>query len=280
MNVFNFFANFLVNFHELGFNLQILCFGLLLLPLFLASMAVKTNLSTQTKAFWICSFLIGTFSLIMTTDAFIQHQGNFFRSEPIWFFLTLIFNVILPIVYIMTIGVNNDKKIPTQHLVYGAILMATSIALTRLVSIQLPTTRIGFGPIPIITASILLGPATGALVGAGSDIIGIIIAPQGAPIFWIFMAQTLYGVIPFFVLKLFKEKTPLAFAAATVVTQFVCGSLTTYGLAITFEWPLIETFVTRMPGQLINMGVYSFVVYLLNGKVFSKIATSPLTEIK
>lgn len=72
------------------------------------------------------------------------------------------------------------------------LLLALTIICTRLLSIQnipiIPFVRISFGPALIIFSSLLLGPLCGAIVGAGSDILGIVLFPNSLG----------YGINPFF----------------------------------------------------------------------------------
>ena len=72
------------------------------------------------------------------------------------------------------------------------LLLALTIICTRLLSIQnipiIPFVRISFGPALIMFSSLLLGPLCGAVVGAGSDILGIVLFPNSLG----------YGINPFF----------------------------------------------------------------------------------
>lgn len=61
-----------------------------------------------------------------------------------------------------------------------ALLVATSIILTRFLSFYVPifgtnSIRVGLGHIPIILAGILFGPVAGAMVGAVSDVLGTLL---------------------------------------------------------------------------------------------------------
>ena len=63
-------------------------------------------------------------------------------------------------------------------MVYGSFLVALNILATRLFSIMIPlggigALRLGFGPVPVILAGILLGPFWGGMVGLASGPVGV-----------------------------------------------------------------------------------------------------------
>ena len=92
----------------------------------------------------------------------------------------------------------------------AGLFIALTIIFTRFLSIQniplLPFVRISLGPALIIFSSIFLGPFYGALVGASSDILGILLVPNSSyginPLFT--LAYALLGVLPFLLFKLIK----------------------------------------------------------------------------
>lgn len=160
----------------------------------------------------------------------------------------------------------NQNK--THELVLASLFIALSIALTRFASAViplggLPALRIGLGPIPIIMASLILGPQWGFAVGAVSDVIGATLFPQGAPIFLIFVAQGMYGVLPYYLRLLFRGKSFISILATVSLTQLVTGFLTTLGLAHAFGWAFWEAYYLRLPAQLILMIFFSFCVFTL-----------------
>ncbi|QNO14529.1 folate family ECF transporter S component [Alkalicella caledoniensis] len=166
-----------------------------------------------------------------------------------------------------------SQKITTQGIAISAMLMAVSIVLTRVASIivplgGLPGLRLGFGPIPIMIGSIMLGPFLGAMVGAGADLLGSMLASQGAFSPFIFISQTLYGVIPFYVLYLFKNKNSYSYLSAVVLTQLICGIITSYGLAVMFGRTFGEYYILRIPGQIILMAAYSIIIGLMHSHIY------------
>lgn len=91
----------------------------------------------------------------------------------------------------------NKFKISTQDLVIAAILSALSIILTRFLSIMLtPALRIGLGTVPLMLVGLLFGPVTGACAGLVTDVIGVLINPQGSFHLGFTLSAILTGMIP------------------------------------------------------------------------------------
>ena len=99
-----------------------------------------------------------------------------------------------------------------QKITLSGLLLALTIILTRITPLQnfplIPWIRISLGPSLIIFSSILLGPIYGAIVGAGSDILGIVLFPNSLgyginPLFT--LVYGLLGVLPWLLYFLIKK---------------------------------------------------------------------------
>lgn len=85
----------------------------------------------------------------------------------------------------------------TKILVRAAFFTALSIVLTRMFSIMVTQAlRIGFGSLPLIMSGLTCGPVIGAIVGALSDLIGVMINAQGTPHWGFTFSAMLEGIIP------------------------------------------------------------------------------------
>lgn len=114
---------------------------------------------------------------------------------------------------------------------FSGFLVAMSIILQRLFVIPfgVPSLyRISLGTLPIIMASLFLGPLFGGLVGAISDLVGIMLFPVGTFVIWPTLTAMSYGVLPWVFLRLInllkkKVKFPLIypFFAFVFITLFV-----------------------------------------------------------
>lgn len=133
-----------------------------------------------------------------------------------------------------------------QKITLSALLLALTIILTRMTPLQnfpiIPWVRISLGPALIIFASIFLGPFYGAIVGAGSDILGIVLFPNALgyginPLFT--LVYGLLGVIPWLVYTLIKMvKNQRIANIFVVIAAFLLVLAVGYFL---FFSPLIET---------------------------------------
>lgn len=100
------------------------------------------------------------------------------------------------------------KNNVVQKITVSALLLALTIICTRLLSIQnipiIPFVRISLGPALIIFTSIFVGPIPGLVVGAASDILGIVLFPNALgysinPFFTI--VYGLLGLLPYFTFR-------------------------------------------------------------------------------
>ena len=142
-----------------------------------------------------------------------------------------------------------------QKITLSGLLLALTIIFTRFLSIQnipiIPFVRISIGPALIILTSLLLGPICGLIVGAGSDILGIVLVPNALgysinPLFT--LVYGLLGVLPWFIYFLAKRiKNPqialvsfvlVVLALSTFVGVFLGfnNSITLFGKDYHFEF--------------------------------------------
>ena len=97
---------------------------------------------------------------------------------------------------------------PVIKICLSGLFLALTIIFTRFFSLQnipfLPFVRISIGPSLIIFSSLLLGPFYGAIVGGGSDILGILLVPSSAygvnP--WFTIVYVFLGILPWCFYKL------------------------------------------------------------------------------
>lgn len=127
----------------------------------------------------------------------------------------------------------NQRKI-VLSITFSGFLIALAIILQRffVIPFGVPSLyRISLGNIPIIMASLFLGPLFGGLVGAASDLIGIALVPVGTFVIWPTITAVFYGVFPWVFLTLIKVfnkrvKFPLLYP----VLLFIFITLFTYVL--------------------------------------------------
>ena len=127
-----------------------------------------------------------------------------------------------------------------RRLTSMAILIALQVVLARLVGIQIyEGLRISFETIPIILASIWLGPMAGLLVGFLSDFIGTVISGYGVYFLPLAITPILNGVLPGLCYRyVFKENMSFVKCVAMIVVTEMISSLLLGTYALTWYFRL------------------------------------------
>ncbi|MGV8153978.1 MAG: folate family ECF transporter S component [Alkaliphilus sp.] len=163
----------------------------------------------------------------------------------------------------------NHSKLSTRKLVLAAIFVAMNIILTRVGSIMLfgGAIRLGFGRVPIVLSSILLGPLAGGLTGIVSDLIGFMLNPMGAfhPGFTLSAAVT--GIIPGLVVVFAsKNKFSLLNISIANILVYLVVSL---GLNTLWLTQLLgRAFFVLLPWRIVAHGIVTvisiFIIFTLS----------------
>lgn len=158
-----------------------------------------------------------------------------------------------------------------QKITLSALLLAMTIILTRITPLQnipvIPWIRISFGPALIIFASILLGPIYGGIIGALSDILGIVLFPNALgyginPLFT--LVYGLLGILPYFIYWLAKKiKKPqisaiclisaaiLVFVAVVYLIFFNSFIAANYSFDLWMKWLIVSLAFALLVGTVI-----------------------------
>jgi ECF transporter S component (folate family) len=160
----------------------------------------------------------------------------------------------------------------TQKLVLVALFIAMEIVLTRMLSIETPIMRIGFGFVPIAVCAMMFGPVRAGAAGAISDIIGVALFFRGGtPFLGFTLSAILVGVV--FGLFLHKSKGhwfPIMCAAA--INSFLIGMLlNTYWLTILTGNPFLYLLPTRIVQALIIFTIQFSVLNVIEKKLGNRI---------
>ena len=109
-------------------------------------------------------------------------------------------------------------KFSTQTLVVTAFMIALSVVLSKLLSINISFLRIGFGFLPIAILAILYGPIIAAIGYGIADIIGALILPTGT----FFPGFTLSAVLTGLIFGFCLYKKEVTFVRALIASAIVC----------------------------------------------------------
>lgn len=148
-------------------------------------------------------------------------------------------------------------------IVLSGLFIALSIVLTRVFSAHViiagvPGARLAIGFVPIILASVILGPYFGMMVGAASDIIGFMLFPIGIYFPPITLTSALVGLLPYLIFRVLgKRKEWIRILSAVFVTQVSCSMfLQTLWISLLYNVPYQELFYPRALITAITIPAY------------------------
>ncbi len=162
------------------------------------------------------------------------------------------------------------SKLKTRDLTTLATLIALEVLLTRFLSIETPTVRIGFGFIPIMICGMLYGPWVAGGTYAIADLIGVMLFPKAG----FFPGFTLSAFIIGFLYGLFFKKKPIsiyrAIVCSLVVTICVHLFLNTYWLTIIVGKGWLGMSFERILKSIFMIPIQIFFILWLNKAEFMK----------
>jgi riboflavin transporter len=156
-----------------------------------------------------------------------------------------------------------DKK--TYKIVLSGILVALSIVLTRLLSINIDQyIRISFGFVPIILAGIVLGPYFGFAVGGLADFLGCLLFGV-APYPLITLTSALVGLISWLIYRLMrKTREWIRILLAVAVIQVVCTILLqTLWLSLLYGQAYMILLPWRAIIGIVSIPIYAMLIYAI-----------------
>ena len=156
------------------------------------------------------------------------------------------------------------NKITTEMLVVTAFMVALEIVLSKLVSINIPLLRIGFGFLPIAVLAIMYGPICAGIAYAIGDLIGAFLFPTGAFFPGFTVTALLTGVI--FGLVLYNKK--VTFVRALVASALVCVLcnlfLNTFWLTFIIGKGFTVLLASRSVKELISIPVMALLIVAMD----------------
>ncbi|HKL13808.1 MAG TPA: folate family ECF transporter S component [Halanaerobiales bacterium] len=164
------------------------------------------------------------------------------------------------------------KNFSIKKMVYSSFLIALSIILTRLLSLRFAIggvegIRIGFGSLPVIFGSIMMGPLAGGVIGAISDLLGYFINPIGAYMPHFTLTAFLTGFIPgFLIYYVFNKNISYLTLFIAIGTGQVISSviLVPIFLDMLFGVPFEVTIIPKIIGEAVNISVYAYFIKLMS----------------
>lgn len=162
----------------------------------------------------------------------------------------------------------------TRVLIYMGFYISLEIILTRFLSIQTPILRLSFGFIPIALAAIMFGPILGGVTAMLSDILGMIIFPQGVYFpgftFSAFLGGAIYGVF----LHKRSNKVWRITVTVLIIAVGIDMGLNTLWLSMLTGKAAMVILVPRILKSLIMLPVQIFLIHIVWRYIDDKIKSS------
>ena len=156
-----------------------------------------------------------------------------------------------------------ENRISLRQLTISALLIAFDVIFTRLLALNTPLAKIGFGFAAVAVSAMLYGPAWAALTAALGDLIGALLFPTGAYFPGFTLTAALTGLL--FGLCLHRRPVRLgnAFLAAFLNCLLVTLVLNTLQIWYFFHVSLEVLLSTRVPQFFLMTAVQTAVIRAL-----------------
>ena len=152
----------------------------------------------------------------------------------------------------------------TRELVLLGLLVGLNVVLTRVASIRIAIgpvegMRLGFGHLPVVLASLALGPVAGALTGALGDLLGYWVQPMGPYMPHFTAAAALGGALPGLLLRVLPGHRGLTRLVLAVGVPHLLVSCLLVPLILRhlFGIPLGATVVPRLVAAAFTVPAYA-----------------------
>ncbi len=180
------------------------------------------------------------------------------------------------------------KLFAPRRLTAMAIFIALQIVLARFAGFYIfEGLRVSLEAIPIILASIWIGPVAGLLVGFLSDLVGTLIGGVGVYFPPIAITPILMGVLPGLIYRyIYKENMNLVKCVVMVFAAEIIASLLYGSLALTWYFALFVPnkqmtyqimFMSRLLPKLVTMSLDTLIVWLVHRTAYKR-AIAPIIQ--
>ncbi len=162
-------------------------------------------------------------------------------------------------------------KFTTEMLVFTGFMIALSVVLSKLVSINITYLRIGFGFLPIAVLAIMYGPYVAAIGNGIADILGAWLFPTGAFFPGFTVSAVLTGLI--FGWVLYKKEVTIARAliASALVCLIVNLLLNTYWLTFIIGKGFGVLLASRAVKEIVAIPVMALLIVVIDRSVIKRI---------
>lgn len=156
------------------------------------------------------------------------------------------------------------KKMNTRTIAQLAVLIALEVVLSRFLSINLWSNKIGFAFVPVAVTAMLYGPLTTGVTAAIADVIGAVLFPSGAFFPGFTLTAFLNGVV--YSLSFHKRQTAPRIMLGVVARELGFSLfLNTLWISIMYDSPYFPLLIgSRLWQCLIMVPVQFIVIFVLS----------------
>ena len=172
----------------------------------------------------------------------------------------------------------NKTKLTTEVIVITGFMIALSVVLSKLVSINISFLRIGFGFLPIAVLGILYGPVIAAIGYGLADVIGALLFPTGA----FFPGFTVSAVLTGLIFGWVLYKNEVTIVRALIASALVCLAvnllINTYWLTIIIGKGFTVLLASRAVKELVAIPVMAAVIVLTDKYVLKHVKNRTINQ--
>ena len=162
-------------------------------------------------------------------------------------------------------------KLTTEMLVFTAFMIALSVVLSKLVSINISFLRIGFGFLPIAVLAMMYGPYVAAIGYGAADVLGALLFPTGTFFPGFTVSAVLTGLIFGWVLYNKEVTFVRALIASALVCLIVNLLLNTYWLTILMGKGFTVLLSSRAVKEVVAIPIMALLIVAMDKYVLKKI---------
>lgn len=158
---------------------------------------------------------------------------------------------------------SGQRPFSLQKLALSALLLAFDVVFTRVLALNTPLVKMGFGFAAVALCAMLYGPGWTALIAGLGDLIGALLFPTGAYFPGFTLTAALTGLL--FGLCLYRREVrwPNALLAAFLNCLLVTLLLNTAMIVVFFKASLPVLLASRVPQFFIMTAVQTLVIRAL-----------------
>ncbi len=181
---------------------------------------------------------------------------------------------------------NTAQKFTSLNIVRAGLFIAMSLVLKVVFEVYIPlggipALRINFASIPLMLSGMILGPATGFLVGASADLINFMVKP-GGPFFPGFtLASGLIGLLPGLIYKYIRKDINYNLLNTFFISLLSVGfvSIFIYNGLLTFENGIMYNGDVLSPVYIVGFFTLVLIYLIIPIKITSKNSDLSMNKI-